>query len=118
MSRKNEPDPDWLRPTLRAGDPAEDGHEPVGPELARMRRRVLSAVVAPVRSGMPARALATAAVVVVTVLLGWSVWNDAVGPRPTATFKTAIHIDSSRQPAAIKHRLHAVPPDEPSGPTR
>ena len=84
MNRKNDLDTEWLRESLRAWDPAKDGHELDALERARMRRRVLSATVEPVRLRMPVRALATAAVVVLTVALGWGIYDDVV-LQPSAT---------------------------------
>ena len=89
MSRKNHPDNEWLRERLRAWDPVQDGSELDGQDRARMRRRVLAAVSEPVRLGLPVRALATAAVVVLTVALGWGIYDGAVmappGTAPTSS---------------------------------
>ena len=83
MSRKNEPDTEWLRESLRAWDPANDGQELDGTERARMRRRVLGAAVEPVRLGISVRVLAAAAVVLLTVALGWGIFDDTVRRVPT-----------------------------------
>jgi hypothetical protein len=86
MSRKNHPDNEWLRERLRAWDPAQDGSELDGQDRARMRRRVLAAVSEPVRLGLPGRALATAAGVVLTVAVGWGIYDGAVMAPPGTPF--------------------------------
>ena len=82
MSRKNEPDTEWLRERLRDWDPAKDGQVLDGLERARMRRQVIAAAAEPARPGFPARTLAAAAVVVLAVALGWGIHDDAVMPPP------------------------------------
>jgi hypothetical protein len=82
MSRKNDPDNEWLRERLRAWDPVKDGNELDGRDRARMRRRVLAATSEPVRLGLPVRALAAAAVVVLIAALGWGIYDDAVMQPP------------------------------------
>ena len=84
MKRKHESDRDRLRETLRAGDPARDGREPDQREVARMRARVLSEPVEPVRAAVPFRALAAAALVCLVVALGWGIWYDATRQAPAA----------------------------------
>lgn len=86
MDRDKESGEDRLREALRAGDPALDGCEPDATEFARMRRRMLSAAeTTPLPLGLPARVLAAVAVFVLTVALGWSLWNDGLTDRRGAT---------------------------------
>jgi hypothetical protein len=84
MARKTDLELERLRRLLVEGDPLADGNAPDATELERMRRRVLAAAdAAPRPVGVPTYALAAAAVIVLTVALGWGLWREgAPGPGP------------------------------------
>jgi hypothetical protein len=115
MSRKNEPDTERLREILRDWDPAKDGQRLDGLERARMRRQVIAAVVEPVRLGFPMRALAAAAVVVLTVALGWGLYDDAVPPPPATVGPAAHHAPAGGPTKATDRKARQIQFSTPGG---
>jgi hypothetical protein len=77
MSDKTKHDDGSLREILRAWDPAKDGRELAGAERALMRRRVLEAAAEPAGLGFRVQLLATAAVVMLAVIIGWGIYDGA-----------------------------------------
>jgi hypothetical protein len=100
---------------LRDWDPAKDGQGLDGLERARMRRQVIAAAVEPARLGFPVRALAVAAVVVLTVALGWGLYDDAVPPPPATAGPAAHHAPAAGPTEATDRKARQIQFSTPGG---
>ena len=84
MSRNRDRNETELRTLLRNADPAADGCEPTGNELAGIRRRVLDRAAAhPVWFSFPLRTITTAsAVAALTLILAWGLLPTGIVEPP------------------------------------